>query len=242
MIRWLVQSVDITPRLEEGLVPPGLLSNDEQAKYANLKTAKRRRDWLLGRWTAKHLLQEMMADHNGSKTHAGRRPPLEAIVIKNQKNGAPIVSCHWESIDPGHTVSISHSNGHAFCAAVGDERPLGADMERIEPRADCFVHDYFTPAEIGQIDQASKSMRDVLVTATWSAKEAALKAWRLGLAVDTRAVTCLLRPIPEPPLDWTPYDIHWDEERMNQLMPPLAGWWRVLDSFVLTIAAGSRVD
>ncbi|MCZ7667962.1 MAG: 4'-phosphopantetheinyl transferase superfamily protein [Chloroflexi bacterium] len=65
-------------------------------------------------------------------------------------------------------------------------------MERIASRSPEFVTDYFTKEEQVLVDRASADMRDVAVTAVWSAKEAALKALHLGLTVDTRAVTCLL--------------------------------------------------
>jgi hypothetical protein len=64
-------------------------------------------------------------------------------------------------------------------------------MEWVEARPAGFAEAYFTEAELEWVAQAGVE-QDWLVTAIWSAKEAALKAMRLGLTVDSRAVSCLV--------------------------------------------------
>jgi 4'-phosphopantetheinyl transferase len=148
------------------------------------------------------------------------------------------------------TLSISHSGDRAFCAAVGmlssgeiTGGMLGADIERIETRSPGFVEAYFTETESALLERAPARSRDILVTATWSAKEAALKALHLGLTVDTRSATCLIEPVLEDGLPWTPFQIQWDVRRLNSIaqlsgdIPHLLGWWRIMDGFVLTLAA-----
>lgn len=226
----------------------------EQARLDTLKTEKRRQDWLLGRWTAKQLIGEVVAQKTGE------RPLPNSIEVSNSAMGDPIVNyklrmvngkspiCNLQSFDKLRTpssifnlqslltLSISHAHAHAFCALVEKpEWPLGADMERIEPRAPEFVTDYFTKEEQALVDRASAEMRDVAVTAVWSAKEAVLKALHLGLTVDTRAVACLLAVGEERPLTWTPFTIHCDNTRLPQAAPPLTGWWRIYEDFVLTL-------
>ena len=112
---------------------------------------------------------------------------------------------------------------------------MGADMERVERRSDEFVADYFTKKERRLVTEAAGEMRDVVVTAVWSAKESVLKALHLGLTVDTRAVVCLLEPVRERPLTWTPFTIQCDDKRLPQTAPPLVGWWRTYENFVLTL-------
>ncbi|MCP4423407.1 MAG: 4'-phosphopantetheinyl transferase superfamily protein [Chloroflexi bacterium] len=232
MIHWLVQATDAHPDLTRGIPPPGLLGFEERAKFDGLKTDKRRRDWLLGRWTAKHLLQELI------QQKIGERPPLDTLVIRANKVGAPITDYGLRITGHGLSLSISHSHGHAFCAVVErPSHPLGADMERIEPRRASFAVDYFTEAEMALVRRVSGAMREGVVTAVWSAKEAALKALQLGLAVDTRAVTCLIEPAPEPPQSWTPFAIQLDEKRLGRPAPALTGWYRTMGDFVLTLAA-----
>jgi len=238
-IHWLCQS---------GAAPasPDALSPEERTAFDALKSDKRRRDWLLGRLTAKRLLRRVLAD-------LGRDLPPDGIVVLRHADGWPQVSLPaLGDAAPALTLSISHAGEWAFCAAMlGQNQALGCDIEAIEPRSDGFIEDYFTAAERELVAQA-ESLRYVYANAIWSSKEAALKAIRRGLAEDTRIVTCLpqgtdltdgrvaaTRPsVRSLANDWQPLLIHW--ERPERALPALAGWWRELDGFVLTIAVAGR--
>ena len=208
------------------------MSTVEAEKYASLKTEKRRRDWLLGRWTAKHLVQKVLNEH-------GQPVSLDQLAIRNRDTGEPYLQIlsNFEDQAFPFTISISHSASHAVCAVT--ERPfwpIGIDLEKIETRGDSFTQDYFTNDEQQLVRQAMPEMRDTLVTAIWSAKEAGLKALHLGLRADTRTVNCLIQPERIRPLSWTPFTIQLDSQRLGNV-PRLAGWWRTIDDFVLTMAA-----
>ena len=248
MIDWLVQSTQDHPALTHGQPPDGLLAERELEQFAALKTAKRRRDWLLGRWTAKRLVWSLVQRETGDSLR------LEDILIAKDPDGAPCVNINFGFEPPQVTLSISHSGDRAFCAsisaAIGGRpstgRPpalLGADIERVEARPAGFAGDYFTVREAALVARTPSPSRDLLATAIWSAKEAALKALHLGLTVDTRSVTCLIEPAIDPWLSWTPFPIEWDVGRLNnpvshqQEPPHLAGWWRVQEGYVLTLAA-----
>ncbi len=230
MIYWLLQSAIHNPDLAAGRPPAGLLSGTEARLFDTLKTDKRRRDWILGRWTAKQLLQRMMVADRGCAW------PFDAFTIYNRDNGAPAVfSPLAKTLDL--TLSISHAGTMAFCATVPRANwPLGADLERVEARDDAFVADFFTAPEISLIASAPAAQRDTLITAIWSAKEAALKALQLGLTVDTRAVSCDLGPSLPAPGQWLPLTYALDPERLGR-RPPLAGWWALAPGFALTLAA-----
>ncbi len=240
MIDWLVQSAKHYSDLIDGRVPQGLLSAAEQARLAALKTGKRRHDWLLGRWTAKHLVQSCL------EREMGVRLPLDKLTVGNEPGGAPFVEWCVPNASMQRLalhLSISHSNEHAFCAllsSVGQAgsfvRGLGADIERVEPRSLGFVQDYLTAVEIAQVRQAPDDLRDVVLTALWSAKESVLKALHRGLTVDTRRIACVLdRPV-QPAPRWQSLDIQCDPG----LAPgqEVRGWWRSLDDrpYVLTLA------
>lgn len=232
MIHWLVQTTQNHPGLMQGVPPQGLLAPVEADKFASLKTEKRRRDWLLGRWTAKHLVQQVLNEH-------GQPTDLNQLAVRNRKTGEPYLELlsSFDSNEFPYTISISHSANHAVCAVT--ERPfwpIGIDLEQIESRADSFVEAYFTDDEQALINQTPFHMQDTLITAMWSAKEAALKALHLGLRADTRAVNCLIQPEAERPLNWTPFTIQLDTAKLGY-PPTLLGWWRVVDNFVLTMAA-----
>lgn len=139
MFYWLVQSQDAHPDLAQGIPPDGLLNAVEQARFVTLKTEKRRRDWLLGRWTAKRLLQGVVCETGGECF------PLNEFTVDNDADGAPTINYQLPITNFRFELSISHSHGYAFCAVA--ERPIGADIEWIEPRSDEFIADYFTEAE-----------------------------------------------------------------------------------------------
>ena len=232
MIHWLVQTTQNHPGLMQGVPPQGLLAPVEADKFASLKTEKRRRDWLLGRWTAKHLVQQVLNEH-------GQPVNLDQLAIRNRNTGEPYLQLlsSFDNNEFPYTISISHSANHAVCAVT--ERPfwpIGIDLEQIETRADSFVESYFTDDEQQIVNQATVDMRDTLITAIWSAKEAALKALHLGLRADTRAVNCLIQPEVERPFTWTPFTMQLDTAKLGQ-PPMLLGWWRTIGEFVLTMAA-----
>lgn len=252
MIHWLTQSTDAHPALAQGIPPAGLLNAAEQSQFAALKTEKRRRDWLLGRWTAKRLIQQVAAQQ------IDQTPALNEIEIANTPAGVPIVNSQSAVSNP-LSLSISHSHSHAFCAVWEQaDWAIGADMEQIAPRSDTFVYDYFTAGEIDCFENwqlsivnrqlptgdgsrnTAQGTRDTWVTAVWSAKEAALKALHVGLSVDTRAVSCLIQPEAIPPQAWTPFGMALDGQRLGSPLPFLTGWWRVLDGFVLTLVVEQR--
>jgi 4'-phosphopantetheinyl transferase len=232
MIEWLIQRRADIPQVAPGVPPEGLLSAPESTVYADLYSEKRRQDWLLGRWTAKKLIQAA-AKKSGTKS-----PANTEISILSAKDGAPEVwITEQDSSNRGEfTLSISHSNGVALCAAAcGTAHLLGADIELILPRAEGFAADYFSEIEQRTVRESPRQHRACLVTAIWSGKEAALKAVRQGLRLDTRAVSCIFyRPIELSEV-WQPFRVQWRDPSY----PRQQGWWRIWGDYVLTIVVGS---
>lgn len=203
----------------------------ERRHWGALKVDKRRRDWLAGRWVAKRALQPLLATPSSV-------PPLGAIAIINAPDGAPQVADH-----PGINLTISHAGTCAAAAATARaDYLIGIDIEVIAPRTPAFVGDYFTPDEQQQVHLAPGCVRDTLVNAIWSAKESALKALRVGLRVDTRAVSCRLDPFICPPETWTPLAVELDAARLGRGLPALSGWWRTMRGYVLTLMLGRECE
>lgn len=225
MTSWLTQ------RWAECSQPPQTwLTAREGDQWAALRSDKRRRDWLLGRWTAKRLVQAWLAQRQGVCL------PLNAVEVRAASDGAPVVSYQRAGCDlPAPMISLSHAGLQGFCALSDAPARLGVDIERIEPRLPEFVDDYFTPAEVELLRQAPPATRDQHITAIWSAKEAALKALRTGLTVDARAVTARVLPATDGPRAWTACKVDLDARRLPQV-PALRGWWRVMDGYVLALA------
>ena len=241
MIHWLLESTSTHPGLAQGICPDGLLNDAELRHWHSLRTPKRRREWLLGRWTAKRLLQAVIA------RQCGLQLPYERLTILNAPSGAPIVSAAClERV----TLSFSHCGERAFGAAwvqdlMHPDAPcaLGADLERVEPRIATFADDYFSSPERNLVSRSDPAARDLVITALWSAKEAALKAAHLGLTVDARAVTCWIDPVEEPPRAWTPFQVTWDSRRLQRhARVPVQGWWRSDGDCVMTLAASPAPD
>jgi 4'-phosphopantetheinyl transferase len=247
VIHWLMQSITAHPDLASGQASPDLLSTEETAYFNGFSVLKRRQDWLLGRWTTKLLLQAII------QQQSGRSIPLHQISILPGKDGAPQASfaAPFADLDSTFSVSISHSHGSSLCAAVTrPDWPLGADIERIEPRSPSFAADFFTGEEQAQIRDAAPEMKETLVTAVWSGKEAALKAIHEGLRSDTRVVSCHFAlplrsagiPASPPPGKWKPFCIEWQREADRRERPELNGWWMVSERYVLTLATTEKID
>ncbi len=200
---------------------------------------KRRDEWLLGRLHAKRLVRAWAREVHG------REIPEDAIRIDSAPHGAPVVGFAGPGTEelrsPG--LSLSHRAGRVL-GALGDEPrvDLGVDLELVEPRTEGFVREWFTDAEVRQVEAASPAGRDLLITVIWSTKEAVLKVLGLGLSVDTRGVEIRLDPQSEP---WSPFCATCGPfPRIGTQGPfpagtPVTGWWRREGDFVLVIAGGT---
>jgi 4'-phosphopantetheinyl transferase len=230
MIHWLVQSAADHCDLARGIAPPGLLHPVEQRRLAELTLSKRRSEWLLGRWTAKRLLQACL------ERDLDVRLPLNVIGIGNDARGAPVALVDCDSRMANWAISISHSHSWGFAAALPDRAiGLGADIERIALREWRFVEDYFTLDEIERVRVAPIDQRETLITAIWSAKEAAVKALHLGLTIDTRRVDCAIDPGSHSSSDWLEFPITCTPSHTETLR----GWWRSWGGYVLTVAVAA---
>lgn len=204
VVRWLMRSQRDVPDDD------AWLSNAERRVQQTLRFEARRRDWRLGRWTAKDALRR-------SRDSALAELPPEVVSILADEDGAPTVL--RDGVRQACSLSISHRDGWAL-AVVGDpEVRLGCDLEIVEPRSRAFVEDYFTAGERHRIDLAGPEAHDRLANLVWSAKESAVKALRTGLRVDTRTADVHLE-LRDEESGWRPLRVCRAGE------PALEGWWR----------------
>ena len=239
MIHWLLQSLDNCSEIAGAKAPAGLLCVQEQKRLSTLKIEKRRRDWLLGRWTAKHLVQGYLSATQGVA------PALSSIRIANEEDGSPFCELLDAAASPQRlpaSLSISHSHGYSLCALcrqteqTGVKWSLGCDIEWIEHREQSFVNDFFTAQEMRDVMATPAELRDIRVTAIWSAKEAMLKSLRTGLRIDTRRLNCQFGSQNIVATEWTPLTVTVDSELAAQFAGSWYAWWQVQDGFVLTMA------
>jgi 4'-phosphopantetheinyl transferase len=201
------------------------LSTSEAAQLHSMRFAKRRRDWRLGRWTAKNALALYFFC-----LKAPAAPQLLAgIEIRPAPSGAPEV--FFQNNPAAATISLSHRAGIAACAVACSRGVLGCDLEAIEPRSDSFVADYFTTVEQSLVAEALAVDRTPLLTLLWSAKESALKALHEGLRLDTRDVIVSPSDAACDFDGWSPMVVRHTDRRI------FCGWWQHADGMVRTLVA-----
>ncbi|MBK7537743.1 MAG: 4'-phosphopantetheinyl transferase superfamily protein [Myxococcales bacterium] len=233
--RWLQQRQDQVPSALDWL------AELERQRLAGLPFAKRQRDFLLGRWTAKRALAAWLPTAI-PELWAAFGPSLSELTVRAADDGAPEAWLGGERLPV--TLSLSHSGGHAVAAlrrhlpgsaqgsAAVPPRWLGADCERVEPRSELLVADFFTAEEAAQVAACAPPLRDLWITLLWSAKESALKATRQGLREDARRAQVRLPDATSPTARgrWQPLQVE-----LTGAPDALDGWWQVREDLVITI-------
>ena len=220
---WLEQTeADLPPRYD-------WLSPEETLQLAQLRYAKRRRDWLLGRWTAKRSVAICLGIPQSPAA-------LSRIGIRAAASGAPMVSFAKDFAGQLNkiNISISHAGGHAVCAVVLSEITLGCDIEKVEPRSNAFVGDYFTAQEQEMVATNPPSERARISTLIWSAKESALKALQSGLRLDTRSVDVSTDGASSATPGWSPFQARYANVQTFEV------WWKEDEGFVRTLVSAAK--
>jgi 4'-phosphopantetheinyl transferase len=206
-------------------IPAGLewLTPRERERAEQMRYAKRRTDYLLGRFTAKSALAGALGLPVGADVKT-----LARIDIANASDGAPEPRVDGE-LAPA-SISMTDRAGWAVCLMGPPGRSLGCDLELVEPRTERFIRDYLTGPEVDRVlSEPVGPERDLFANLTWSAKESALKVLRTGLRRDTRSVEVAHGHRTSD--GWHELTVTVDGERA------FPGWWQRFGDFVLTIAA-----
>lgn len=198
----------------------GWLSARELRVFGRLRLAPRRQQWRLGRWTAKQALRQVVA---------GALSDVRRLEIIAAADGAPEAFLDQRPLPV--SISITHRDAVSACLVGPRSVELGCDLERVEPRTDLFVQDFFTEDEQAMVWNTEPSLRDALKVLIWSAKESALKVARTGLRRDTRSVAVIVNDLDDPaPATWRTLGVR-DIERAVTM----TGWWCRRDELVLTV-------
>lgn len=214
------------------------LSERETAIADQLKFPKRRQEWRLGRWTAKHALHaffqtvEKPEDALQELTAVESVTAEELAVYEILPTGTGAPAAFRLGGQAPVAISLSHRAGLAMCLIGPPGTAIGCDLELIEPRSPEFIADYFTPAETSSIISLSEPNRSQTATLIWSAKESALKCLQQGLNLDTRSVEVTLSNSESSPSEWQPFTVR--ECSTNQ---QFSGWWRQQGEFLVTICS-----
>jgi 4'-phosphopantetheinyl transferase len=219
-IFYLIQTTEDIPLSGEWL------SEAERTRSEALRFPKRRKDWILGRWTAKNAVREFLSLRGPSV------PDLPEIEIRGAADGAP--EAYLCGFPAAFSISLSHS-GDFSLAAVGDTpSPVGCDLEIIQPRIAQFIEDYLIEEERALLAEAPAADHPFLSTLIWCGKECALKCLREGLRRDTRSVQ--VRSWNASGDDWRTISI-----RCLETAQIFCGWWRQENGLIQSIAAMQAV-
>jgi len=129
-VYWLEQKTENVPPMDDWL------SAGETVSLNGFRFAKRRADWRLGRWTAKHAVASFL-------NLPAYPQALANVEIRPAPSGAP--EAFVANAPAPASISLSHRDGTALCAIAssraGLKVDLGCDLEIVEPRSEAFVGD-----------------------------------------------------------------------------------------------------
>ena len=200
-------------------VPAGdaWLSARERRTAAGLRARRRRRDWRLGRFTAKAAVGAWLSI------------APDRVEILAAADGAPEAWVDGERAPL--SVSLSHRAGRALAVVAQAPGVVGCDLERVEPRSGAFVRGWLAPAEQGLLAAHAEADRPRLANLVWTAKEAAAKVRREGLRLDVRHAAVAPAGAGAQDGAWRALRVQWSDGG-----PPVSGWWRAEPGWVMTIA------
>jgi 4'-phosphopantetheinyl transferase len=201
------------------------LSERERAVLDEKRILKRRTDWRLGRWTAKHALAAFGPDPGKN---------ISDFEIFAADDGAPEVFADGRKA--AVAISISHSEGVGLCVLTGDAEVVGCDLEKINERSPSFLADYFTAVELSGVMECPADERALASTLIWCAKESALKTLREGLRRDTRSVEVAV-DLQSARDGWNPFSV-----TCMLTSKVFDGWWRREGDFVLAVTTGGTAS
>lgn len=168
-------SVFIAETVEDGFhgLPP-----DEQARALDIRSAKRRREFV----SVRSLLRLALRQSYGRRAEAWR--------LEYASNGAPRLR-EVGSMRACPAVSLSHSRGYVACA-LSEVSALGIDIELTRPRSALaeIAGRVLHPEEMGEFLRLNEEAAQAFFYAKWVLKEALGKALGYGLAYPMQ--DCLL--------------------------------------------------
>lgn len=149
----------------------GRLSQQEWQRSYGLKSATRRREFLLTRGFVRSVLAE----------YSGSDPAGLNVIVSDQGKPKLLPT----SGRPPIAFNVSHSHG-SVALVLCDGASVGVDIERKRPmsNARAIADQYFTRSECGRLDaETEAAARASLFLRFWTRKEALMKAHGGGLAI-----------------------------------------------------------
>ena len=156
-------------KLGEEQVIARYLSSQEQEYWNRLTSAKRKREWLGGRFAAKYVAAELL-------TRGGNDVEWSTLAVLYDIKGRPVLAANDKGVDLPD-ISISHSGDLAASMAVNTGL-CGIDIQKITDRV-VRIRDRFCTTQEEQIllsfFSASNEQNITVLSKLWAAKEALRK-------------------------------------------------------------------
>jgi 4'-phosphopantetheinyl transferase len=163
--------IDVTDPAVDALADRGLCSDAERARAEAFRTAEGGRSLLARRAALRIVLARYLGSVPGDVrlvVAPGGKPV--ALPTANQTNPTALA------------FSVGHS-GALYCIAVGAERSVGCDVERVRtvPRAEAIAARWFGPGEARVLAGLPAADVELAFMELWTAKEALAKRHGAGL-------------------------------------------------------------
>ncbi len=169
------------------------LSDEEKQRAAKFLSASKTREFTITRGTLKQILAYTLGED------------LSRIVIANQPQGKPYLQCNGRH--PRLQFSVSHSQDLAMIAITLD-REIGIDVEKVRSDIDhqLLARRFFSAAEYLALQDCSEQIQLQAFFATWTRKEAIVKANGKGIALGLKQFDVSVNPDQPPRLLATRWD------------------------------------
>ena len=150
------------------------LSREELFQYSKFASAKRKGEWLGGRFAAKYVTARLLEYTNSQENDI----EWNTHAIMTDKNGRPYLSANQKKQEQSFDISISHSASMAAAMAV-NKGYCGIDIQQVTPRVIKVSSRFCTHVEKKILQDsfpAGPDKQAVPLTKLWAAKEALRKA------------------------------------------------------------------
>ncbi len=154
------------------------LSADERHAYGTLRSPERRTTWLAGRFAAKRLLLEMLAEEGGEpQPVAADEIHIESRSSRFGHGERPLL--YFRGRPMSYAISIAHTNrGVVVAANLCAEVALGVDLAPTSTSTRGSLNWTFTAAERRWL--ATTHAEQFQAERLWTMKEALYKACQCG--------------------------------------------------------------
>ena len=183
VLTWVLLDLQL---LEEEVNKPGgeetiagSLSREELERLNMLTLAKRKREWLGGRFAAKYATKQLLQQIGSQKNVM----PWSSHTIIADENGRPFLSATKEKTTQHCDISISHS-GPMAAAMATHKGYCGIDIQKVTPKVIKVRDRFCTPGEKTILEDffpVEPAQRAAPLTKLWAAKEALRKVSCLRL-------------------------------------------------------------